>query len=138
MLTFLRKSSSVSSFLLPAIGLHGVQSFLYERPFVLKDSLICFADRGKGEWDWYVRGDLRFMNFTTFCLIFIIIFFLDNGFFFNHDIYPGTHTHTHDPRHLATLSARTWERVGERTWVESVSVGVGKCRGKNVSHKNKK
>ena len=32
MLTFLRKSSSVSSFLKPAIGLHGVQSFFYECP----------------------------------------------------------------------------------------------------------
>ena len=29
MLTFLRKSSSVSSFLLPASGLHSVQSFFY-------------------------------------------------------------------------------------------------------------
>ena len=48
MLTFLRKNSSVSSFLWPAIGLHGVQSFFYECSFVLKDSLIYFATAGKG------------------------------------------------------------------------------------------
>ena len=110
MLTFFRKSSSVSSFLQPAIGLHGVQSFLYERPFVLKDSLICFADRGKGEQDWHVRGDFRFMNFTTFCLLIFkfynFLFFWEN-YFFTHDIYPHPHprltTSTHYPRHLATL-----------------------------------
>ena len=92
MLTFLRKSSSVSSFLWPAIGLHGVQSFFYECPFVLKDSLICFADRRKGK----LIGDFRLMNFTTFCLISIC--FLDN--FFTHDIYPHPRptTSTHYPR----------------------------------------
>ena len=55
----------------------------------LKDSLICFADRGEGKWDWYVRGDFYFTNFTTF----LIFFFFENFFL------PTTfnHTHTHDP-----------------------------------------
>ena len=50
-------------------------------------------------YDWCVREDLRFVNFTTFCSIF---FFLN--YFFTHDIYPLTHptTHTHDLHPLPT------------------------------------
>ena len=88
------------------------------------------------------------MNFTTFCLVFIYYFFLDN-FFFTHDIYPHPHprptTSTHYlrpgadylPRPMTFSYTRTraprevWERAGERTWVVSVGVveGVDKCRG---------
>ena len=39
----------------------------FQCPFVLRDSLNCFADRGEEKLDsWYVRGDFRFMNLTTF------------------------------------------------------------------------
>ena len=43
-----------------------------------KDSLVvCFADRGEGEWDWCARRDFRFMSFKTFYyLIFLIFIFL--------------------------------------------------------------
>ena len=80
--------------------LHSVQSFFYFSPKCLfsvrLDSLICFADREEGEEDWYVRGDIRFMNFTTFCyLIFYLLFLLEN-FFFTHDIYPRPRPTTHD------------------------------------------
>ena len=67
-----------------------------------KDSLTCFADRGEGEQDWYVRRDFRFINFTTFCYL-IFVFFWKTFFFFTNDIYPRPVPTTHDPQHLATL-----------------------------------
>ena len=67
-------------------------------------------------------------------------FFSDNYFFYpRHFPTPTTTPTTHDMIQLHSLR-EVWERARERTWVVSVSVGVvvsvGKCRGKNVSHKN--
>ena len=77
--------------------LHSVQSFFYFLPKCLfsvrLDSPICFADRGEEEEDWYVRGDIRFMNFTSFCYYFFICYFFRKLFFF----LPTTFTHSHDP-----------------------------------------
>ena len=79
------------------------------------------------------------MNFTTFCLIFIIICFFGQQFFFLTTTFTPAPTPTPTTHDIKLHSPReVWERVGERTWVASVSVGVGKCRVKNVSHKNKK
>ena len=107
MLTSLRKSSSVSSFSLTCFRFRQCTEFLlflaqirFQCPFVPKDSLICFADRGEGDQhSWYVSGDFRFINFTTFLLF---------NFFYprhlptptTHDLYPLC---THEPRLLATL-----------------------------------
>ena len=59
----------------------------------------CFADRGEGEWDWYVRGDFRFMNFfTTFCYLIFLIFISFWNFFCYPRQLPTPTTSTHDPR----------------------------------------
>ena len=77
----------------------------FQCPFVLKDSLICFAHFGEGEYDfWYVRGDFL----TTFCHLNFKFFVFGNFF------SPMTFTHTHDPyapdpRHLATLVFKSLE-----------------------------
>ena len=101
MLTSLRKSSSVSSFSLACSWSTQCTEFLlfftqmpFQCPFVLEDSLICLADRGEGEQHWFVLGDFRFMNFTTFC--FLIFIFLEDIFLpttHTHDLYPLPTTH---------------------------------------------
>ena len=67
----------------------------YERgpkSHVAKASLICCADRWKGEWDWCVRGDFRFINITFFLFNFLIFFvnslIFSVLFFYTHTIYP--------------------------------------------------
>ena len=74
----------------------------FKSTFVLEDSLICFADRGEGEQDWYVREDFRFMNFTTVCYL-IFIFFWKT--FLNLDIYP--HPRPLPTTHVIQLHPRT-------------------------------
>ena len=118
MLTSLRKSSSVSSFSIACFRFTQCTEFLlfftqmyFQWQFVLEDSLIYFADRGEGEQDWYVRGDFRFMNFTTFCyLIFNFLLYLED-FFFTHDIYPHPHprptTFSYTRRRTFAAHART-------------------------------
>ena len=116
MLTSLRKSTSVSIFSLACfqVNIEYRVSFsfrlnAFQCPFVLNDSLICFAHLGEGEQDfWYVRGDFRFINFTTFCYLNFEFFVFGNFFL------PTTFTHTHDPyaydpRHLATLVFKSLE-----------------------------
>ena len=106
MLTCLTKSRSVSSFSLPFFWSTQCTQFLlfftsipFQCPFVLDDSIICFADRGEGEQDWYVPRD--------FCNFLLFNFFFFGRHFFTHDIYPHPHPRplptTHDSRHLATL-----------------------------------
>ena len=96
-LTFLRKSSSVSSFLLPASSLHSVQSFFYCSVRLYQRTLLfALLTGGKGS-----RTDMYAEIFTTFCLlIFKFFFFLENL------ILPTTftHTHTHDPHPRPTTS----------------------------------
>ena len=116
--------------------LHSVQSFFYFSPKCLfsvrLDSLICFADREEGEEDWYVRGDIRFMNFTTFCyLIFYLLFFLEN-FFFTHDIYPLPRPTpiptTHDPRQRITPSPDQPSRASPDQTQSSQSRSTQSCQ----------
>ena len=120
MLTPLRKSSSVSSFSIAcfsftqwgervSFGDFSLKCLLVS-VFVLKNSLIRFADRGEGEQDWYVRGDFRFMNFTTFCyLIFNFLLCLEH-FFFTRDIYPHPHPRLTTSSHtlIETLIHALW------------------------------
>ena len=98
MLTSLRKSSSVSSFSIACFRsyiAYRVSFIFHLNAFLvsvfLNDSLICFADRGG---IGLLRGDFRFMNFTTFC--FLIFIFLEN-FLYPHP-HPRPTTSTHHPR----------------------------------------
>ena len=127
MLTFLRKSSSVSSFLLPASGLHSVIAVsVCTTGFVY---LLCWP-RGRGIGLVCTRR-FSFHEFYNFLLfIFLILIFFGRLFFYprhlptptptTHDPRPTTHDPrplptTHDPRHLATLdgttTARYWARA---------------------------
>ena len=75
---------------------------------VLKDSLICFADRGEGGNGTGVYADISFHEFYIF-FFYLFIYFIFILFFlycfFTHDIYPHPHprptTTTHDPRPTA-------------------------------------
>ena len=90
-LTSLRKSSLVASFLWPASGAYKEITFslifrlnAFWVSVCTKDSLICFADRGEGEWDWCVSRDFRFMNFTIFFSIqFVNFYFFVNSLIFS-------------------------------------------------------
>ena len=111
MLTSLRKSSSVSSFSVACFRFtHSARSFFYFSPKCLFSAslyqrirLFALLTAGKGNRTGIVRGDFRFMNFTTFCyLFFLLLIFFWKTFFFTHDIYPHPHprptTSTHYPQ----------------------------------------
>ena len=55
--------------------LYSVQSF----SFIFH---VFLADSGEREYDWYVRGDFRFMNFATFCYLLFNFYFLFGRLFF--------------------------------------------------------
>ena len=113
MLTSLRKSSSASCFPQCTEFLLFLTYMPFQCPFVLKDSLICFADRGEGDQDsWYVSGDFRFVKFTTFCYL---IFFCPNLPF----VYLG---YTYLLRNLHRFPKQSFKRSSEQTAKLSLKV----------------
>ena len=134
MLTSLRKSSSVSSFSIACFRsyiAYRVSFIFHLNAFLvsvfLNDSLICFADRGG---IGLLRGDFRFMNFTTFC--FLIFIFLENVLYphphprpttsthhpppttFSYTTYYHTHSHKHSPSRIPPV-------VGYHPAIRSIS-----------------